>query len=157
MAARSASEYVFGLVHGAYALPSTRHWNSRSAAAVWSSVPVNSTISEPVVTFVISASGSTTSSTVQVWLSVRALPAASVAFTSNVCWAADRPEYDFGEEQAAYAAPSRRHSVVTAPLQLSLVLKANWAVMADVVAAGFSLSVMLGAVRSATVQLLRTV
>ena len=42
-------------------------------------------------------------------------PAASVAATSNVCCAAERPEYDFGELQAASGAESRRHSRVIAP------------------------------------------
>src|SRR5918992_5927762 len=102
-------------MHGLYASPSTRHSNPRSAGAVWSSVPVNSRIREPEVTLVICASGSTTSCTVQLWLSVRELPAESVALTWNVCWAAERPEYDFGEAQAANASPSRRHSIVMGP------------------------------------------
>src|SRR5918992_4851796 len=44
-----------------------------------------------------------------------------------------------------------RHSSVTAD-QLSVALKVNWAVVSDVVAAGFSPMDTLGAVRSATVQ-----
>src|ERR671914_2261901 len=44
-----------------------------------------------------------------------------------------------------------RHSSVTAD-QLSVALKVNWAVVSDVVAAGFSPMDTVGAVRSATVQ-----
>src|ERR687892_1161928 len=93
---------------------------------------------------------------VQLYVADWELLAASVARTSNVWGLTARPEYDFGESQTANAAPSRRHSVVTAPPQLSLVLKANCAVVSAVVAAGFSVMEMLGAVRSATVQFRRT-
>src|ERR671919_2311709 len=89
---------------------------------------------------------------VQLYVADWELLAASVARTSNVCGLTARPEYDFGESQIANAAPSRRHSVVTGPPQLSVAVKANWAVVSDVVAAGFPVMEMLGAVRSATVQ-----
>src|SRR5918996_568015 len=82
---------------------------------------------------------------VQLYVADWELLAASVARTSNVWGLTARPEYDFGESQAASAAPSRRHSVVTAPPQLSLVVKANCAVVSAVVAAGFSVMEVLGA------------
>src|ERR687894_2052587 len=106
-----------------YAALSIRHSKSRSSGALWLSVPVNSKTIEPLLTFVISATAAWSSTTVQVWPSVRELFAASVARTSNVCSAAERSEYDVGDVQAANGWLSMRHSIVTAPGQLSVALK----------------------------------
>ena len=69
------------------------------------------------------------------------LPAGSVALTSNACGPSDSPVYDFGDEQAAKAAPSSRHSKLEFA---SVELNSNTASVAFTVPVGPSIDVSGG-------------
>lgn len=115
----SSPRYVVGEAQERQRLWSTRHWNRERA-----SLERNRNLAAalglrrrgPAVTLVFGA----VVSTVQLWLAVLALPAVSVASTTNVCRPSPRPSYRFGETHGDHGVSSMLHLRREAPVEEKL-------------------------------------